>query len=309
MEERASHPLAQALVNGAKNEGVQVPTTMFVQDHTFLPGEGISGIIDGVQIYVGNERLFSRLGLLGSLSEDQQQALKGWELEGATIGFMSIGEEGIVCLYSIADAVRPESKQVLLEFAAMGVDVAMLTGDKRDTALSIGQPIGLKQEQIRSELLPEDKLDMVVNAKAQSSQPTGSWRLLPAKNLVLMCGDGVNDAPSLAAADIGVAMGAGAALAMETADVTLMDSNLTKLCYSIKMGKRVIRKIKQNVAFSLIVKFIVLGFALAGKASLWGAILSDVGAMILVTLNGMALLPLKRSTTQPSDDFQTSESV
>jgi len=178
----------------------------------------------------------------------------------------------------------------------MGLSVHMLTGDKHETAISIGKRIGLDAADIHSELLPEQKLTLVSELKEEedsSSNPLMS--LFFAKpRLVSMCGDGVNDAPSLVAANVGIAMGAGAALAMETADVTLMDSSLTKLLYSIRMGRSVIGKIRQNVVFSMVVKLLVLVLTLLNKVGLWAAIGSDVGSMVIVTLNGMSLLPKKK---------------
>jgi len=290
MEDRASHPLAWALIEGAQKEGVKIPKGRFVRNHTFLPGEGVIGTVDGEQVHVGNERLFERLGLYQGIGESERQALEEWEKVGS-VGFMSIGKKGIICAYCVADAIRPESAQVLKELKELGINTMMLTGDNHDTAMSIGVSMGLAIHDIKSQLFPEEKLAMVSDLKSGSSSSQSILTNLCSKRqLVLMCGDGVNDAPALAAADVGVAV-AGSALAMETADVTLLDSNLTKLIFSMKMGRRVVKKIKENVAFSLIVKFLVLGFALVGKAALWAAIASDVGAMLLVTLNSMMLLP------------------
>jgi Cd2+/Zn2+-exporting ATPase len=305
MEERASHPLAQAIIEAARNEGVSIPKSLFVKDHTFLAGEGVSGAINGVPVYVGNIRLFQRLGLLDKLEESERKSVEQWESTGGTVGFMSIGEDGIVCSYCVADKVRSEAHDVVSRLKHMGIDVTMLTGDNNDAALVIGKQVGLSAEEIKSQLLPEEKLSLVSGMKDDDRIGGKSIlaNLFSTRRLVLMCGDGVNDAPALAMADVGVAMGAGAALAMETADVTLLDSHLSKLIYSVDMGRRVIRKIKENVIFSIAVKFVVLGFALAGKAELWAAIASDVGAMILVTLNGMLLLPSKKSVkNMPQSD-------
>merc|ERR1712238_436350 len=217
MEERATHPLATSLVDGIKSEGITISKSLFVKDHTFLAGEGVMGTINNSKVYVGNERLFRRLGMFESIPQAQREKVESWEAIDGTIGFMSIENRGVVCAYCVADAPRPEAAQVLKELQGMNIKVHMLTGDKRQTALSIGKKIGLAEGSIESELLPEEKLNLVMKLKAEVEDSNPLLALFFSKpRLVLMCGDGVNDAPSLVAANVGVAMGAGAALAMET---------------------------------------------------------------------------------------------
>lgn len=290
MEAPASHPLSSAIVKGAANEKVEIPKIR-LENHTLLPGEGITAVVAGKQVYVGNKKLFHRLGLFDDLPEHMKSTMEDWVDAGGTVGFISLEGEGILGAYCVADKVRDEAKSVIRTLNTMGIEITMITGDQHQAALKVGSRIGLKEQDIVSELLPEDKLSHI-RAKVSETKAAKKW--WKAKRSVMMVGDGVNDAPALALADVSVAMGEGAALAMETADVTLLDSNLEKLLFSILMGRRVIRTILENVAFSLAVKAIVMGFAFSGKATLWAAIASDVGAMLLVTLNGMKLLPSSR---------------
>ena len=295
MEAPASHPLSEAIVKGAANENVSIPKHLELKNHTLLPGEGIRAVVNGKEVYVGNKKLFQRLGLYDNLHKEHSAVVDEWANAGGTTGFISIDGEGIIGSYCVADKIRAESKEVLQNLKKMGITITMLTGDLRPAALGVAQQIGLDECDVRSELLPEDKLTAIENKVAESREKDKWWRT---KRAVMMVGDGVNDAPSLAMADISVAMGEGAALAMETSDVTLMDSDLRKLSWVIHMGKRVIRTIAVNITFSLLVKGLVGGFMLAGRGSLWGAIISDVGAMLVVTLNGMRLLPSARKKNE-----------
>lgn len=299
IEGNAAHPLSQALVQAARNEKVKVPRDMTMVDHKHLEGEGITAIVNDQRVHVGNERLFRRLGLFAKLLPQDQKIVEEWAALGGTIGYMSIGGEGIVCAYCVADAIRPESADVVSQLqTTLGIECCMLTGDRKEAALKIAAQVGLAETDVHSQLLPEDKLNLVVGMKNEDAQTrAGLFNPFSKRQLILFLGDGVNDAPAMASADIGVAMGAGAALAMETSDVTLLDSHLSKLIYSIEMGRRVIYKIKENVIFSLVAKAIVVGFALVGKVDLWAAIASDVGAMLIVTLNGMRLLPTRKDKT------------
>lgn len=301
MEAPSSHPLAAALVNAASNEGVSLPKDVSVLNHSILNGEGVTASVDGLQVYVGNTRLFQRLGLYETLPDKDKATVEEWAMAAGTVGFISIEGDGIVGCYSVADAVRQESSSVVRSLRNLKIDVNMLTGDGKDAALAIGSQVGLPAENIFSELLPEDKLDLVARMKEEAIQRKSLFGLKrKTRSNVLMCGDGVNDAPALALADVGVAMGAGAALAMETSDITLMDSNLDKLLFSIRTGKRVLRTIMENVIFSLVAKAVVMGFTFAGKSSLWAAIATDVGAMLIVTLNGMKLLPSNKKINMMS---------
>jgi soluble P-type ATPase len=294
MEERASHPMANAIVKAAASENVSVPRDKLLQKHSIVEGEGIVGVVDGLEVCIGNERMFSRLGLIDSLSEADRARVDSWTSVGGTVGFMSVEGMGIVCSFCVADSVRPESLEVVESFRKVGIRSVMLTGDNRDAALAIGRQVGLNEGDVMFGLLPEDKLREVAQASGASTRVSVIRNPCSSRKLTMMVGDGVNDGPALAVADVSVAMGSGAALSMEVGDITLLDSNLQKLIFAMNMGRRVIVKIKTNIAFSLAVKFTVLGFALAGRTSLWAAIATDVGAMLLVTLNSMMLLPARQ---------------
>lgn len=296
IQSHANHPLATALIQAAKNENVPFPKDYEVSDHNTLAGEGITAKVNGNVVYVGNMQLFERLGLISKISADELKLAKGW-MKSGTVGFMSVGDQ-IVCSFCVADVIRPEAKSVLSTLQNQGIETHMLTGDNSEVALTIGRSIGIKDEYIKSQLLPEVKLELVNQLKDEEIEKHSKSSPISCKRrgLVLMCGDGVNDAPSLAAADISVAMGKGCQLAMEVANVTLLDSNLNKLLMVLDLSKRVTRTIIENVIFSVLIKTVVIVLTFSGSGSLWLAISSDVGAMLIVTANSMKLLPSKRHT-------------
>jgi Zn2+/Cd2+-exporting ATPase len=313
MEANSSHPLAKTLVEAAQREGVEIePTTSDggsstgVTDHVIVPGLGITATVDGKKCFIGNRRLFDEknnnnmavaagISLTTDLSAEYLKKVAVWD-DCGTVGFVGVEGAGILACYSLMDVVRPEAREVLAELQRDGVKVFMLTGDSRGAAHSVAKQVGLDEQFVHAQLLPEDKLHFVGSLKRPKS--SSSWAVFRPNRNVLFCGDGINDVPALAAAaDIGVAMGEGAAVALEMADIALMESDLTKLRFVMKLGKKVLWTVRENIAISLVCKIVVTALTFGGYMTLFYAIASDVGVMLLVTVNGLKLLP---SASDPS---------
>jgi Cd2+/Zn2+-exporting ATPase len=278
VERRSEHPLAQAIVAEAEVRQLAhtYPAAEAVQS---LAGQGVQGISNGSRILVGSHDLFhARNDMLDRLLHDDiQNAID----EGQTV--MLVGKDDSLLGYvSVADTLRPTSSEALRKLKAIDTHIhtVMLTGDNPSVAGKVAESIGSLDE-VRAGLLPENKLEAVRELQALHG-------------LVVMIGDGVNDAPALAAADTGIAMGgAGSAQAMETADVVLMQDDLTHLPEAVHTSRRSQAIIKQNIAFSLVLKAAFLLLTLTGYATLWMAVFADMGASLLVTLNGMRMLSKK----------------
>jgi Cd2+/Zn2+-exporting ATPase len=244
-------------------------------------GRGVSGELAGERIAVGTHELFAQGAAHGTDCIDEVcTEAAGLQATGRTVMLVGRGAN-MVGYIGVEDEPRADSRAALAELHALDpqLKTVMLTGDNRNVADSIAQQIGGIDE-VQAGLLPEDKQRVV--------------RELQARGTVAMVGDGINDAPALAQADIGIAMGGGGTTqAMETADVVLMQDNLHAIATALRLSRLAHTVVKQNIALSLGLKLAVLALAIPGLASLWLAVLSDVGATLVVTLNGMRLLRAK----------------
>ncbi len=269
----SEHPVATAIVAGY---GDQPHAT--VQNFEALAGRGVKGDIEGQTYYIGNQRLATELGVA---SEPVRAILEKLEAQAKTAVVLSTKTQPLAVL-AVADTVRDSSKQAVAELKRLGVEPVMLTGDNRKTAAAVAALVGITDA--RGEMLPQDKLEAIEKLAVQG--PVG------------MVGDGVNDAPALAKSNIGFAMGAaGTDTAIETADVALMQDDLRKLPEFIALSRRVGGILKANIAFAIGTKAVFMVLAFTGHASLWLAILADMGASLVVVFNGLRLLKGKAEET------------
>lgn len=272
LEGHSEHPLAAAVLRSARMENVAPAEA---EDFRALRGRGAEALIEGRSFWVGSHRLLHEKGV----EESEVHALtQRMEDEGYSVVVVGT-DQHVVGLISIADSIRPESADVVQQLRAAGVQhVVMLTGDNQGTADGVGETVGV--DEVRAELLPEDKMLAV----RQMEKKYGA---------VAMVGDGVNDAPALATATIGIAMGAaGTDAAIETADIALMADDLSRLPWLVRHARRTLQIVRQNIALALVIKAVFMVLALAHVATLWMAIVADMGASLVVIFNGLRLLRL-----------------
>lgn len=266
---RSDHPVSKALTEAAKRDGVALRN---VDAFEALPGRGTKGVIDGKLFYLGNHRLIHEQGRCSDALEARLSAL---EKQGKTVILLA-DEQMVHGMFAVADTVKDSSRQAIAELHDLGIKTVMLTGDNAHTAQAIAAQVGI--DEARGDLLPEDKLKVIASKIGQGGA-------------VGMVGDGINDAPALARADIGFAMGAaGTGTAIETADVALMDDDLRKLPRFIRLSRSTHALLIQNIVLALGIKAVFLVLTLTGAGTMWMAVFADVGASLLVVGNGLRLL-------------------
>jgi Cd2+/Zn2+-exporting ATPase len=270
---RSDHPLSRAITAYTEQHSVSATE---LAEFVALPGRGTKGRLNGDWLYLGSHRLIEDLEVC---RPDLEAIFETLERQGKSVVVLA-AEQRVVAVFGVADTVRETSRSAIADLQTLGVRIVMLSGDNQQTATAIAEQVGI--DDARGSLLPEEKLAAVKDLIGQYGQ-------------VGMAGDGINDAPALAAADIGFAMGvAGSDTALETADVALMDDDLRKLPSFIRLSRRTAVILTENISLALGIKAIFLGLAIAGQATLWMAILADMGVSLLVVFNGLRLLGAKR---------------
>jgi len=270
LEARSEHPLAHAIREYAAGQGITVAAA---DDFRAFEGKGAAGMVQGREFWVGSHRYLEERG-----QETREVHARLEAMAGAGRSAVVLGNAGHVCgLIAVADGVRAEAASAVAELGRLGVEATvMLSGDNRGTAEAIGREVGVTD--VRAELLPDEKVAAIRALVERFGQ-------------VAMVGDGINDAPALATATLGIAMGgAGSDAAIETADVALLSDDLSRLPWLVRHSRKTLARIRENVAFALSVKAVFVVLALAGAASLWSAIAADMGASLLVIGNSLRLL-------------------
>ena len=278
VETGLSHPVARGIVAEAVAKGIEIPGAT---DVVIRQGEGVEGTVDGVKIALLSPRASK------SLTPEIMSRIDALEREGKTIAVL-FADTKFIGIIASRDEPRADSKPAIAALSALGIKSLMLSGDNQRTATAVAAPLGMEAE---GELMPADKLDRIAALKAEKP--------------ILMVGDGVNDAPALATASLGLAMGGGTDVAIETADVGLLRDRLLAVPDAIRLARKTRSTIIINIVLAVGLKLVFLVLAVFGITNLWTAIIADTGATILVTINALLLFwtfnpAEERSTAAPA---------
>ena len=261
-EQHSTHPIASSIVAAAKEKQIVIPITESMKE---ISGHGISAVIEGKTVLCGNKKLMDENMISTEkihLSADSAEVYVA--IDGKCVGYMTI-----------SDTLKKDAKQAVLKLEKQGIHTVMLTGDGEINAQAIAKETGIQE--VHAKLLPQDKLSVMQKIRTD-------------RGAVLFVGDGINDAPVLAGADVGAAMGSGADAAIEAADVVFMKSNVSAIPRAISIAKSAQRIAWQNVVFALIIKLVVMILGLCGFANMWMAVFADTGVAMLCVLNSIRIL-------------------
>ncbi len=275
LERNSEHPLGKSIYQYGRNQAVK---ELAVTQFQSLTGSGVSGVIDQIQYYIGSQKFASNYVVLPTTVLAQTNRL---ETDGKTLVYL-FNQQKILAFVAIADVVKETATTAIETLRKQHIEVYMLTGDNQRTATFIGEQIGLDQEHIFAEVLPAEKA-----AKVKQLQKEGKF--------VAMVGDGINDAPALAQANSGIAMGTGTDIAMEAADITLMNGNLLAISNAIELSNRTMKKIKQNLFWAFIYNVIGIPFAALGYLNPIIAGGAMAFSSVSVLLNSLSLNRIKKT--------------
>jgi Cu+-exporting ATPase len=268
LERGSEHPLAAAIVNGAQDRGVQLAT---VQDFESMTGKGVHGQIDGHTVALGNQRMLDELSLdVGDLFDRAEQLRR----DGQTVMFVAV-DDRLAGLLGVADPIKASTPEAVELLQKDGVELIMLTGDNRTTAQAVARQLGI--DRVEAEVLPEQKHEVIK-------------RLQDEGKMVAMAGDGINDAPALAQAHVGIAMGQGTDVAMQSAGVTLIKGDLRGIAKARRLSRDTMLNIRQNLFFAFVYNAIGVPIAAGILFPFWGILLSPMIAAAAMSFSSVSVV-------------------
>ncbi|WP_287787202.1 heavy metal translocating P-type ATPase, partial [Acidiphilium sp.] len=268
LERSSEHPLAAAIVAAARERGLQLPE---VSDFASITGQGVTGTVDGRALALGNARLMAERRIALGVLAERAEVLRA---DGATALFLAVAEKA-GAVVAVADPVKHSTPDALAALRADGIRIVMLTGDNRTTAEAVARRLGITE--VEADVLPEDKLRIVRRLREQG-------------RVVAMAGDGVNDSPALAEADVGIAMGTGTEVAIQSAGATLVKGDLAGIARAITLSRRTMRNIRQNLFFAFIYNAVGVPVAAGVLYPAFGILLSPVIAALAMSLSSVSVI-------------------